>query len=525
MRARIGVKVRKMRFKVALFIMLFSLSLFAREKPNVIFVLCDDLGYGDVGFAWQVKRPTGAVRIATPNLDRLAAEGTILTDHYCASPVCAPSRASIMTGKLQLGSEKAGSEGCSLVDNNFDFPISETRTLGTVMKAAGYETYAIGKWGIGGGGESGKERTAHPLARGFDHYYGFLDHLAGHTYYHYDGISGGKVYMGVYESGKRSREFASAAYDTREKANGGEETLKAYWNATKTAEGRYSTDVFIARTKKYIEEQLADSERRRNPFFMYLAINTVHGSGRNDSTLRNTHSLHVPGGAYVRSDNVDGSVKWPLDEEPLEKRNTWIDPRYQGKGLCENAQRYATAITRMDDALGDLVDFLKRKGIYKNTIIIFTSDNGPAAEYGADPRFFDSYGPFDGMKRDIYEGGMRMPTFVCWPGHKHKPTESAPSISADWLGALEKLTKARKQELPIPVSKRIEANYRHGGGGSQYANEFHARKGAENCGGVQWMMRKGDIVSLVAGNIPRENPRKYNVVKDPHQDYPLKERK
>ena len=185
----------------------------AGEKPNVVFILADDLGYGDVGWAWQLRRPVNAARILTPNLDRLAREGVVLSDHYCAAPVCAPSRASILTGVRQ--------DRCSVHDNMFDHPITEPETLGTVMKAGGYRTMAIGKWGVGGGGESGTPVTAHPLDRGFDSYYGFMDHMAGHTYYHYEGFVR-NAYMGLWNG--------------REKA---------------TAEGAgiYSTDLFIARAK------------------------------------------------------------------------------------------------------------------------------------------------------------------------------------------------------------------------------------------------------------------------------------
>lgn len=467
-----------MKFRLAVFTTLFISTVFATERPNVIFILCDDLGYGDVGYTFQNHRAaTGLVAIRTPVIDSLAMRGTILTDHYCAAPVCAPSRASILTGKLTME--------CSLRHNQFDKPITETRTLASVMKDAGYETYAVGKWGVGGGGESGYPVLAHPLDRGFDHYYGFMDHRAGHTYYHWDGYWG-RAYMGVWED--------------REKA-------------TETAVGRYSTDLFVARAKKYIESQLADMERKDNPFFMYLAINTIHGSGRNDASLKTTTSLHVPGDKYVKSTDNHGNVIWPIPEEPLEKRNTYINPEYRTLG-DPMAQRYATGITRFDEALGDLLEFLKAKGIYENTIIIFTSDNGPAAEYGANPSMFGSNGPFSGYKRDVFEGGMRVPTFISWPANKTaKKVVSEPSISADWLGALERLA-ANPKVVPIPVSKRIETQY-----DSPTGSSLERVKGG-CAGGRQWMKREGDIVTLKAGGLDTPEQR-YNVRKDPHQDHDL----
>ncbi len=510
-----------MKLKVALFAILFSWSLFATEtpRPNVIFLLCDDLGYGDVGYV-QKTRATGSVLIQTPVIDNLATNGTILTDHYCASPVCAPSRASIMTGKLA----HSCSMNCADKTTCYDHPILETKTLGTIMRDAGYETYAIGKWGIGGGGETNYPRTAHPLARGFDHYYGFMDHAAGHTYYHYD-ANLNQCYAGIYESGSRPEAFSGSEYNTINsltKIPTGDDTWN-YWNATKTAEGRYSTDVFIARVKKYIEDHVKGNEEAgtNRPFFMYFAVNTVHGSGRCvqntslPSDSANQKDLLVPGGEYKSSTAADGSVIWPLQAEAMESRNTWIDPRYANANIDDSAKRYATTISRLDDALGDLVDYLKRKGIYENTIIIFTSDNGPAEEYGAHPHYFQSNGPeFVGRKRDVYEGGQRIPAFISWPGNPAaaKKVISEPSISPDWMGALEDLIADPEQtHVPVPVSPKVETIYQSDGG-SVVDRPYR--------GGQQRMKRVGDIVYLQAGGF--SNPvQVYNIKDDPAEAHPL----
>lgn len=478
------------KLRLAVFLLGLAAAVFAAEKPNVIFILADDLGYGDVGWAFQQRRQAGEARILTPNLDRLAAEGVVLTDHYCAAPVCAPSRASILTGVKQ--------DRCSVHDNMFDHPITEPETLGTVMKRGGYRTMAIGKWGVGGGGQSGKPLTAHPLDKGFDSFYGFMDHMAGHTYYHYDGFIG-SAYMGLWKG--------------REKA-------------PREGEGVYSTDLFIARAKQEIAEAVQGHPHQ--PFFLYLAVNTIHGSGRCDDTLLNKHPLHVPGRPYPR----DGAV-WPLAPEPLADRNSWIDPRYRQLGN-ENMQRYATAISRLDDALADLMRHLERLGVAKNTIVIFTSDNGPADEYGADTRFFQSAGPFDGMKRDVYEGGLRVPAFVWKKGGFTKgKVDRMPSISWDWLPTLAQIAG-----VPVPpqadgvslwhrwnglgaepAPSRIETVYRGPAGWEQDYREFAARKGGL-VRGEQRMRREGDIVTLQAGG--RDKPwRRYNVTTDPHQDHPL----
>ena len=460
----------------------------ACAKPNIVFILADDLGYGDVGWSWQGRRLGAEVRIATPNLNRLAGEGTVLPAHYCAAPVCAPSRASILTGRLQK------TNGCSVRNNMFDHPITERDTIASVLKGAGYHTLAIGKWGVGGGGESGTPVTAHPLDKGFDSFYGFMDHMAGHTYYHYEGSVRG-AYMGVWENRTK---------------------------ATETATGIYSTDLFVARAKKEISDTL--HQHPGEPFFLYLAVNTVHGSGLCDASLKNKHPLHIPGRPYPKE-----GLKWPLAPEAEDARNSWIDPRYRNL-TNENMQRYATAISRLDDAIGDLMRHIEHEGAAQNTIVVFTSDNGPADEYGADTRFFQSSGPFDGFKRDVYEGGMRVPTFV-WGLHGPK-TDPSPSISTDWMATFADLAGVQKPALCDGVSllprwtggrkpepSKIESSYNGCWSNQPDFQEFAARKG-QLVRGEQEMRREGNIVTLRAGGADKPW-RRYDVVSDPHQDHDL----
>ena len=469
---RIFVYTRLRIAIVALLLLAFSLNA-EQARPNIIFILADDLGYGDAGFTWQRTRPEGSPRINTPNLDRLAREGAVLTDHYCCAPVCAPSRASILTGKIQ--------GECSLRDNCFDRAFSETNTMGSVLKKSGYETWAVGKWGIAGGGESGEEVTSHPLDRGFDYFYGFLDHMAGHTYYHYEGYIRG-AFMGITEN--------------RE-------------NVTKSAEGIYSTDLFTAKTKQLITEHMARSPEK--PFFLYLAVNTVHGSAKSDDTLKCKEPVHVPGRAYPK----DGVV-WPLEKEPLESRNTWIDPQYTN--LPPVAARYATSIARLDDALGDLMHHLQTHAIERNTLIIFTSDNGPANEYGVDPRTFGSAGPFDGMKRDVFEGGMRVPALVRWPEKIASGTViRSPSQSYAWMKFIESAAEGRYEPMESIVYTQYEFPW---DGWTEAFDEFKARKGSVR--GLQQMVRVGDYVALRTRM--REGGAKvrlYDVVKDPFQEKDL----
>ena len=468
----------------------------AWAKPNVIFILTDDLGYGDTGFTWQSGRAEGRPRILTPNLDRLAHEGAMLTDHYCAAPVCAPSRASILTGRVQ--------GRCSLRDNCFDQAFSETNTIATVLHGQGYATWAVGKWGVAGGGESGQSVSSHPLDRGFDYFYGFLDHMAGHTYYHYQGHIR-NAFMGITEN---------------------------RLDATASAEGIYSTDLFAAKTKQLVSEHMARSPEK--PFFLFLAMNTIHGSGQSDGTLQNKARLHVPGRPYPAE-----GVSWPIVPEPLEKRNTWMNEAYTN--LPPAAARYATAITRLDDAIGDILRHLERHGLDKNTLIVFTSDNGPADEYGADPRVFGSNGPFDGLKRDVFEGGMRVPAFVRWPGRIAPGTiDRTPSQSHDWMATLADAAgvpqngDGRKELFAEGVSllprwtdgatapeSVVYTQYEFPwDGGTQAFKEFKSRKGAVR--GLQQMVRVGDYVALrVRMREDDSKVRLYNVVSDPFQSEDL----
>ena len=465
-----------------------------RTKPNIVFILTDDLGFGDVGFTCNTQTNVLA-RLRTPCLDRLAREGVVLTAHYAAAPVSAPSRASLITGRVQ--------GKCSLRDNCFDRAFAETNTLASVLHGVGYATWAVGKWGIAGGGESGEKVTSHPLDRGFDYFYGFLDHLAGHTYYHYNGHLNG-AFMGITEN--------------RE-------------DATTSAIGIYSTDLFIAKAKQLVARHAA--EKPKTPFFLYLAMNTIHGSGRCDDTLETKTPIHVPGGPYP-----SGGVSWPLRQEPLKARNTWIDPAYQD--LPGPAARYATAISRLDDALADFMGELVRLGLDRNTMVVFTSDNGPADEYGADPRFFGSNGPFDGYKRDVFEGGMRVPTFVRWPAQiKNGSTDDAPSQFHDWMATLAEAAgaaaptetegisllprwnvKATAQAKPSLVYSQYEFPW---GGRTEAFRAFESRKAPVR--GLQQMLRVGDYVALRTrireGNA---KTRLYNVVEDPFQQNDLSSR-
>ena len=484
---RRGVAQAVAAFGVWLALSCAALAAAPSARPNIILILADDLGYGDAGFSWQNARARGLPRINTPSLDRLAADGAVLTDHYCASPVCAPSRASLLLGRVQ--------GRCSLRDNCFDRAFTERDTLGSVLKDVGYETWAVGKWGIAGGGESGEPVSSHPLDKGFDYFYGFLDHMAGHTYYHYEGYVR-NAFMGITENRT---------------------------NATASAAGRYSTDLFAAKAKQLVTDHMRRAPEK--PFFLYLAMNTVHGSGYTGNDVEDKSCLQVPGRPYP-----ERGVEWPLAPEEKPARNTWINPAYTN--LPPAAARYATAVTRLDDAVGDILRHLDRNGLSRDTLVIFTSDNGPADEYGADPRAFGSSGPFDGLKRDVFEGGMRVPAVVRWPAVIPAGTvDRSPSQSHDWMATLADAAGAPRPEGTDGVSLLPRWTGRPGEpslvytqyefpweGASEAYREFRARKGSVR--GLQQMVRSGDYVALrtrMREGGEGAKVRLYNVAEDPFQ--------
>lgn len=380
-----------------------------KKVPNIIFILTDDLGYGDVGVFFQNKRAAAQDRskpfTLTPNLDKMAALGATLPEHYCAAPVCAPSRASLLLGQSQ--------GHANVRDNQFDKALTDNYTLGNVMQKAGYATVAIGKWGLQGD----KEWIAHPLNRGFDYYYGYMRHSDGHEHYPKEGLYRGK-----------------------------KEVWENRAEVSKDLDNCYTGDLWTARAKKWIVDHQKDKGKDQ-PFFMFLAYDTPHAA------------LELPTSAYPKGGGLNGGVQWL--GKPGEMINTangipdsYTHPDYNkatydddhNKATAEKPwpdtyKRFATSTRRIDDEVGDILQLLKDLKIDSNTLVVFSSDNGPSIEsylpkpqVRYDANFFSSFGPFDGIKRDVLEGGMRMPVIVNWTGHIPANTVvHSPSISYDWM--------------------------------------------------------------------------------------------
>ncbi len=326
-------------------------------RPNIIFVLVDDMGWGDLEENWNHQDKNGRTvtrrnSFKTPQLNSMATEGMQLRRHYSAAPVCAPARASLLLGVHQGNSRVVR-------NNRFDHPIEDSHTLGTVMRDAGYDTAAIGKWGVGGGGESHGPVTGGPHQRGFNYFYGILDHLAGH--FHYPSESRDIFEYNGYASNPEWKNIKD-----------------------KVPQTAYSTDLFAARAKQWIVDQRKSARKTGKPFFLYLAFPAPHGN------------LVVPGTPYPSGGGLKGGLQWvkkngtesvntAFDAKAEKDKDTYIYPD-NARFPNEVAKRHSTMIRRVDDAVADLIHLLKDLKIDNDTMIVFTSDNGPHNEGGADPK-------------------------------------------------------------------------------------------------------------------------------------------
>lgn len=306
--------------------------------------MVDDLGYGELG-------AYGQKTIKTPNLDRMAQEGMKFSQFYAGAPVCAPSRAVLMTG-LHTGHVS--------VRGNANKEIQQLKphetTVAEVMKRAGYATALVGKWGLGEEGSG-----AHPNDRGFDFFYGYLNQVHAHNYY--------PEFLWRNHLREPLRNVVQAAKQSYGDFRGGYATTKKDW----------THQLFMDEATRFIRAE------KGNPFFLYLALTVPHGN--NEATNELGDGQEIP--SYG----------------PYEKE-AWPNPM---KGQ-------AAMITRLDEDMGKLLALLRELQIHDDTLVIFTSDNGPHAEGGFDPSVFTPAGPLRGRKRDLYEGGVREPMIAWWPG-------------------------------------------------------------------------------------------------------------
>ncbi len=306
--------------------------------PNIIVILADDLGYGDLGVYGQKK-------IMTPRLDRMAEEGMRFTNFYAGNTVCAPSRVALLTGMDMAHAHTRSNAGPGLGEK--DVIIAE------VLKQADYATGVFGKWGFG------DTQTGAPDRQGFDEFLGYLGHVDAHSYY--------TDHLYAIRDGHTER----VDVDTTQ----------------------YTHDLFTDAALDFLDRNQA------RPFFLYLPFTLVHAE------------LLVPETAMAQYQDASGkSLLMPEKPFPC----CGVIGTYRAQPQPHAA--FAGMVSRLDRDVGRILDRLRELGLDDNTFVIFTSDNGPHVEGGADPGFFESNGPLRGLKRDLYEGGIRVPMIAWGPG-------------------------------------------------------------------------------------------------------------
>ncbi|MCH5328606.1 MAG: arylsulfatase [Coprobacter sp.] len=418
-------------------------ALYAKPKEapvNVIYILADDLGYGDIGCYGQTK-------IKTPHIDRMAQEGLLFTQHYAGCTVSAPSRCSLMTG-LHTGHTQI--RGNREISPEGQEPMTAgTYTLGRLMQSAGYATGIFGKWGLGYPGS-----VSVPNNMGFDEFYGYNCQRQAHNYYQ-DHLWHNETRVPF-----------------KENENGGRAV--------------YVQDSIHAHAMQFIRDN------KDRPFFAMLTYTLPHAE------------LNLP------HDSIYQLYENAFDEKP----HTGYDGYHPSEKPYAS---FAAMISRLDMYVGEVIAELKALGIDKNTMVIFTSDNGPHREGGANPDYFGSYGPLKGVKRDVYEGGIRIP-MVAWSPGRIEPGTRTDHISAFWdvMPTLAELTGTKKLPvesdgisfLPTLLSKKGQKQHEY------LYWEFHELNGRVALRQGNWKLIKQPIVGDTIFEL-------YDLSNDIHEDHNL----
>ena len=344
--------------------------------PNFVWILADDLGYGDLG-------SYGQERIQTPHLDRMAEEGMRFTDAYAGFTVCAPSRSVLMTGQ-HTGHTRVRRNGSpGLWD--------EDVTVAELLKAEGYATALVGKWGLGM-----EDSPGAPWKQGFDHFYGYLSQGHAHNFYP-EFLMRNAERVPLRNVVERSGRYGGMSGVATERVD-------------------YSHDLMMDEALGWIEENAA------GPFFLYLALTIPHA---------NNEAGNLDGGGDPGIANLEADLGHHRERVGMEVPDAG---QYQGEDWPGPQKGTAAMISHLDEGVGQVFAALRRLGVDERTVVFFSSDNGPHAEGGNDPFFFDSNGPLQGYKRSLHDGGIRVPTIVRWPGRVRAGSVSDfPWYFADFL--------------------------------------------------------------------------------------------
>lgn len=418
----------------------------AREqatRPNIIYILADDLGYGDLGCY-------GQQHFETPNIDRLASQGMRFTQHYSGSTVCAPSRSTIFTG-LHTGHTPIRGNTEVQPEGQVALPAS-TNTLSEHLQSHNYSTGLFGKWGLGSPGSEGD-----PINQGFSRFYGYNCQRLAHHYYPY------------FLWNNRQRDVL--------------------WNNFGTEQVDYAPDLIQQQTIRFIESN------QQQPFFLFYAHVIPHAEMAVDE-----QRLSQFRGKFGQEKPYEG-----LDGGPGFRRSKY------GSQL-EPKAAFAAMVTLLDEHVGEIVAKVEELGIADNTLIVFSSDNGPHEEGGHDPDFFNSAGGLRGVKRDLYEGGIRVPMIASWPG-AIEPKSSSGHISAQWdlfptFADVAKIEAPGNLDgisfLPTLLGKTTQPEHEY------LYWEFHEKKGRQAIRQGNWKAVRYDV-SLR----PNAKPELYDLSVDP----------
>lgn len=442
------------------------------RRPNIILILADDLGYGELGCYGQEK-------IRTPHIDRLAAEGMRFSQFYSGSPVCAPSRCTLLTGKHTGNAYIRDNDEMSERGDVWHDPELEGQrplppgsvTLGTVLKRSGYVTSCIGKWGLGGPGTTG-----HPNNQGFDHFYGYLCQRAAHNYYP----------THLWKNQTKEMLEGNPYFNPHQRMPDNKDPRDPLSYAPYSGR-QYAPDLMREAALNFIREN------RNRPFFLYFATPVPHVS------------LQVPEDALEAYEGA-------FPEEPYLGERGYVPHRTPRAA-------YAAMISRMDADIGGILALVEDLGLDEDTLIMLTSDNGPTYAGGVDYAFFRSAGALRGLKGSVYEGGLRVPMIARWPGRIEAGTETHhPAAFWDMMPTICEITGA---DCPLngdglslaPVflgkGKRAEHEYLYWefpGYGSQQAVRLGRWKG----------LRRG----MAAGNLEIEL---YDLAADPGEQADVSE--